>query len=71
MRELLDGYERAVSRAGAADEFQLTISAGPFSGTDALHAFEQAVSEIQGVLEVAVSGYEGRDHAILDVRLKR
>jgi hypothetical protein len=36
-----------------------------------LHAFEQAVSEIQGVLEVAVSGYEGRDHAILDVRLKR
>jgi len=57
----------------AADEGQpprdLVISAGPFTGTDGLRAFERALSVMPGVREVMVREYAGEDRAIVDVRL--
>jgi hypothetical protein len=57
----------------AADEGQpargLVISAGPFTGTGGLRAFEQALSVMPGVREVVVREYAGEDRAIIDVRL--
>ena len=86
MRELLAGYEgvlvggsarppvrrSAPSRARTRpDDAGVTLSAGPFASLEALHEFEQAVSRLPGVREVAVRGYEGTDRAIIDVRLDR
>ncbi len=68
-RDLLDGYERAASGATGAGDPRLTLTAGPFASTDALHAFEDALARLPGVYEVSVSAFEGRDHAILEVRL--
>ncbi len=70
-RDLLDGYERAVSGASAGPPVQVTVSAGPFSGTAALHAFEGELRAIPGVGEVTVLGYDGPDRAILEVQLER
>jgi hypothetical protein len=57
----------------AADERQpvrdLVISAGPFTGTGGLRAFERALSVMPGVREVIVREYAGEDQAIIDVRL--
>jgi hypothetical protein len=47
----------------------LVITAGPFTGTDGLRAFERALSVIPGVREVIVREYAGEDRAIVDVRL--
>jgi hypothetical protein len=86
MRELLAGYEgvlvggssrppvrrSAPSRARTRpDDAGVTLSAAPFASLEALHAFEQAVSRLPGVREVAVRGYEGADRAIIEVRLDR
>jgi hypothetical protein len=73
MRELLAGYERVLASASprrpdpAAPP--VTLSAGPFASIEALHEFEEALSRMPGVRDVAVRGYEGTDRAILDVRL--
>lgn len=81
MRELLAGYERMLVgrssprparravRHRPAESPDVTLSAAPFPNLDALHAFEQAVSRLPGVREVAVQGYEGTDRAIIAVRL--
>jgi hypothetical protein len=69
-RELLDGYERAIAHSAARPRLRLTLAAGPFVGTDALHAFEQALAQLPGVREVDVRGFEGEDRAILDVELE-
>ncbi len=71
MRELLDSYERVLTlpsrrRAGST---HVTMSAGPFTSIEALHDFEEALSRVRGVQDVVVSGYEGTDRAIIDVRL--
>jgi hypothetical protein len=86
MRELLAGYEgvlvgssarpgvrrSAPSHARARpDDAGVTLSAAPFASLEALHEFEQAVSRLPGVREVAVRGYEGTDRAIIEVRLDR
>ncbi len=86
MRELLAGYEgvlvggssrppvrgSAPSRARTRpDDAGVTLSAAPFASLEALHEFEQAVSRLPGVREVAVRGYEGTDRAIIEVRLDR
>jgi hypothetical protein len=82
MRELLAGYERVLVRPSSppparrttrrpADSPDVTLSAGPFPSLDALREFEQAVSSLPGVREVAVRGYEGTDRAIIEVRLHR
>ncbi len=79
-RELLAGYERVLVRSPAPplarrparprpDSPDVTVSAGPFRSLEALREFEQAVSHLPGVREVAVQGYEGTDRAIIEVRL--
>jgi len=57
--ELQPGY--------AGDE--VTVSAGPFGSPGDVQAFERALSEIPGVTEVSVRGYQGSSHAIFEVRL--
>jgi hypothetical protein len=47
----------------------LVISAGPFTGTGGLRAFERALSVMPGVRDVIVREYAGEDRAIVDVRL--
>jgi hypothetical protein len=80
--ELLAGYERVLVRPSSppptrrtarrpADSPEVTLSAAPFPSLDALREFEQAVSSLPGVREVAVRGYEGTDRAIIEVRLHR
>jgi hypothetical protein len=84
IRELLAGYEgvlvggsRPVRRLAPSrarirpDAGGVTLSAAPFASLEALHEFEQAVSRLPGVREVAVRGYEGTDRAIIEVRLDR
>ena len=72
MRELLAGYERVLapgSRRRPERAAGVTLSAGPFASIEALHEFEQALSDVPGVRDVVVRGYEGADRAIIDVRL--
>jgi hypothetical protein len=76
-RELLAGYERvlvppvAPRRAAQPRPVspEVTLSAAPFAGLEALHEFERAVSGLPGVREVVIRGYEGTDRAIIEVRL--
>jgi hypothetical protein len=64
--ELVPGRQ---GRAPGATVGEFTVSAGPFTSTAALRAFEQTLSGIPGVREVSVRSYEGEDRAIVDVRL--
>jgi hypothetical protein len=48
---------------------ELTVSAGPFISTNDVQAFERALSEIPGVTEVTLRGYQGSNQAIFEVRL--
>ena len=47
----------------------LSVSAGPFAGTEALHRFQEALLTLPEVRRVAVREYEGADRAIVDVHL--
>jgi hypothetical protein len=71
MRELLGVLERltipAATEAGAHGP--VSVSAGPFSSTDALRGFERALESLPGVRAVEVRGFEGGDRAIIDVQL--
>jgi hypothetical protein len=72
MRELRSGYERVLapgSHRHPGRAAGVTLSAGPFASIEALHEFERALSDVPGVRDVAVRGYEGIDRAIIDVRL--
>jgi hypothetical protein len=73
IRELLSAYEAVCARLDQADPEptvrEFTVSAGPFTSTAALRAFEHTLSGISGVREVHVRSYEGEDRAIVDVRL--
>jgi hypothetical protein len=71
-RELLAGYERMLAPTPPRrpePAAPVTLSAGPFANIEALHEFEEALSRMPGVRDVAVRGYEGTDRAIIDVRL--
>jgi hypothetical protein len=80
-RELLAGYERVLVPSARPqpparrpsrhrpDSPDVTLAAGPFASPEALREFEQAVSHLPGVRDVAVRGYEGTDRAIIEVRL--
>jgi hypothetical protein len=71
-RELLAGYEHmlAPTPPGRPEPAApVTLSAGPFANIEALHEFEEALSRMPRVRDVAVRGYEGTDRAIIDVRL--
>lgn len=73
IRQLLCAYEAVFARLDRANPEatvrELTVSAGPFTSTAALRAFEQTLSEMPDVREVSVRSYEGEDRAIVDVRL--
>lgn len=81
IRELLAGYERVLVPAASpprsarraarhrTDSPDVTLAAGPFARLEALREFEQAVSRLPGVRDVAIRGYEGSDRAIIEVRL--
>ena len=73
-QELLSAYERILARLPAATPHapavrEFSVSAGPFSSTEALRGFEQTLEKIAEVREVSVRGYEGEDRAIVDVHL--
>ena len=55
---------------GAVSPAQWTgVTAGPFTSTDAVRAFEAALGSVPGVRSVSVRGYEGEDRAIFDVEI--
>jgi hypothetical protein len=81
-RELLAGYERVLVPSARShppparriarprpESPDVTLAAGPFASLEALREFEQAVSHLPGVRDVAIRGYEGTDRAIIEVRL--
>lgn len=75
MQELLTAYQDVLAHepgpGGGVEPSQpdgLGLSAGPFASTQALRAFEHALSRLPGVRDVAVRGYEG-SRAIFDVQL--
>jgi hypothetical protein len=77
MRVLLSDYERALAAArsapagaAAGEEVRsLTVTAGPFTGTEAVRGFEHALAALPGVGGVELRGYEGGNRAIVDVHL--
>ena len=71
MRELMAGYELALTHVSAHPEAgpALTVAAGPFDSIAVLQRFEDALRALPEVAEVAVSGYEGSDRALLEVHL--
>jgi hypothetical protein len=48
----------------------ITLTAGPFAGTEALRGFERALAQLDRVRRVEVRAYEGDDRAVLDVELE-
>ncbi len=62
-RDLTD--RRRAADAGAA----VSVSAGPFAGTEALRRFELALQTLPEVRSAVVREYEGADRAIVDVHL--
>jgi hypothetical protein len=73
IRALLQGYEAMLGQrsglSSASPTEAVTLSAGPFASTAALHEFEHALAGIPGVHGVAVRGFVGTDQAILEVQL--
>jgi hypothetical protein len=47
----------------------VSVSAGPFAGTEALRRFERALQALPEVRSAVVREYEGADRAIVDVHL--
>jgi hypothetical protein len=47
----------------------VSVSAGPFAGTEALRRFEQSLQALPEVRSAVVREYEGADRAIVDVHL--
>jgi len=74
---LVEAHERLLASAQAvtdrrqpsAEESVVSVSAGPFASTEALHRFEHALQALPEVRSAAVREYEGADRAILDVHL--
>jgi hypothetical protein len=53
----------------AAGGPSVSVSAGPFDGTDALRRFERSLQALPEVRSATVREYEGADRAIVDVHL--
>jgi hypothetical protein len=47
----------------------VSVSVGPFAGTDALRRFERSLQALPEVRSASVREYEGADRAIVDVHL--
>jgi hypothetical protein len=75
LNDLVRVFERlsipaATQAAGATSSAgPVSVSAGPFTSTAALHAFEQQLRSLPGVRAVEVRGFEGADRAVLEVHL--
>ncbi len=83
LRRLSDAHERvlaAVRELLAADEgaarspeptalHAVRVAVGPLASTDALRAFEHALADVPGVRTVELRGYQGTDHAVVEVQL--
>jgi hypothetical protein len=67
-RELLSQYAEVLERR-AAETATLAVTAGPFSTTGAVRAFEHALAGLPGVSGVAVREFLGDDRVQVDVRL--
>ena len=68
-RELLSQYAEVLERR-AAETATLAVTAGPFSTTGAVRAFEDALAALPGVGGVAVREFLGDDRVQVDVRLR-
>lgn len=62
---LVEAYEAPAGEEAAG----VTLKAGPFADTAALRTFTESLTKLPGVATVNVRGFEGTDHAILDVEL--
>ncbi len=76
IEELLDLCESQIREAPRAappspSANELSLSAGPFAGTEAVRAFERELAELPSVRHVEVRGYEGVDHAVFVIELER
>ncbi len=74
LQQLVDSYERTLTQnvappPTAGKPTQFSVSAGPFTSTEAVHGFERTLERIPEVRDVQVRGYEGEDRAIVDVHL--
>jgi hypothetical protein len=71
VRELLADHDKLPppvvlpTRSAAA----IGVSAGPFTGIEALRRFERALSSLPQVREVVLREYAGDDGAVVDVHL--
>ncbi len=68
-RLLASAPELTERRDPAADALTVSVSAGPFAGTEALRRFEQALLALPQVRSATVREYEGADRAVVDVHL--
>ena len=75
---LVDAHERLLAAArgvtGRGDAPPdagpvISVSAGPFTGTEALRRFERALLTLPEVRSATVREYEGADRAVVDVHL--
>jgi hypothetical protein len=64
-QDLLIEQAHLLARAAPA----VSVAAGPFTDTPALHAFQRALTALPQVREVAVREYVGSEGVILDVHL--
>jgi hypothetical protein len=65
LRALVDAHERLL----ASTRSSVSVSVGPFAGTEALRHFEGSLRALPEVRDVAVREFEGSDRAIIDVLL--
>ena len=70
-REMLSRIEGAApSRVRPPEtDLPISVSAGPFHGTEALRRFERALVALPEVREVVVREYAGDDRAVVEVHL--
>jgi hypothetical protein len=74
---LVQAHERLLASARELTERRqpgdagpsVSVSAGPFAGTEALRRFERALQSLPDVRSAVVREYEGADRAIVDVHL--
>jgi hypothetical protein len=76
LRALVDAHERLL--ASARDRLEgrapvlgtrVSVSAGPFAGTEALRRFEGSLRALPEVGEVVLREFEGENRAVIDVHL--
>jgi hypothetical protein len=68
-RLLASARDMTDRRDPAPGALTVSVSAGPFAGTEALRRFEQALMALPEVRSATVREYEGADRAIVDVHL--